>query len=60
MRDRLQDIFSLRGEVAVVTGGYGNLGPWWVKALLDANAIVTIIELPNLKIPIELQKLHNR
>ena len=57
MRDRLQDIFSLRDEVAVVTGGYGNLGPWWVKALLDANAIVTIIELPNLKIPIELQKL---
>ncbi|MBI2617105.1 SDR family oxidoreductase [Candidatus Gottesmanbacteria bacterium] len=45
------DRFLLRGKTAVVTGGCGNLGPWFVQALLDVKAHVAIIDLPKRTIP---------
>lgn len=39
-------IFSLAGEVGVVTGALGKLGPVWLETLLDAGASVLAIDRP--------------
>ena len=39
--------FRLDGEIAVVTGAVGRLGPIWIGALLDAGAKVAALDLPN-------------
>jgi NAD(P)-dependent dehydrogenase (short-subunit alcohol dehydrogenase family) len=38
------DAFSLKGEIAVVTGALGKLGPVWVETLLDAGANVLALD----------------
>ena len=38
--------WDLEGEVALVTGALGNLGPTWARALLDAGARVVGLDLP--------------
>jgi len=49
--------FRLKGKIALVTGGNGNLGPYWVMALLEAGAKVVILDLPGKKKPEILEKL---
>jgi len=46
----LNDLFSLEGEIAVVTGGLGKLGPIWVETLLDAGAAVFALDRPGQRI----------
>ena len=40
------DRFRLDGQIAVVTGACGKLGPIWIEALVDAGAHVAALELP--------------
>lgn len=42
-------LFSLKGKVAVVTGGAGNLGTFWTDALTQMGAKVAVIDLPQTK-----------
>lgn len=48
--------FKLEEKIAVVTGGFGNLGAYWTHALISAGAKVAIIDLPETKTPEILKK----
>jgi NAD(P)-dependent dehydrogenase (short-subunit alcohol dehydrogenase family) len=43
----VSDRFRLDGQVAVVTGACGKLGPVWVGALAEAGARVAALDLPS-------------
>lgn len=45
--DSLENLFNLSGEVAIVTGGLGQLGRQYVKVLSDAGAKVAIFDITN-------------
>ena len=53
-------LFDLDGEVAVVTGATGNLGPLWVESLLEAGADVFALDRPGAAMSDELKRLENR
>jgi NAD(P)-dependent dehydrogenase (short-subunit alcohol dehydrogenase family) len=51
---------DLAGEVALVTGALGRLGPIWIEGLLDAGARVVGLDLPGAKIPDAFARLLDR
>jgi NAD(P)-dependent dehydrogenase (short-subunit alcohol dehydrogenase family) len=51
---------DLGGEVALVTGALGRLGPVWVEGLLDAGARVVGLDLAEAKIPDAFARLLDR
>ena len=52
--------FSLDGQIAVVTGSCGKLGPIWVDALLEAGARVAALDLPGAKASPAFVAVHER
>jgi NAD(P)-dependent dehydrogenase (short-subunit alcohol dehydrogenase family) len=56
----LKDLFSLQGEIAVVTGALGKLGPVWIETLLEAGADVLALDNPNAQISQNYKILQSR
>ena len=56
----MNDLFDLEGEIGVVTGGLGKLGPIWIETLLDAGAAVFVIDRPGQKISEQFSKIQRR
>jgi NAD(P)-dependent dehydrogenase (short-subunit alcohol dehydrogenase family) len=56
----LKDLFSLKGEIGVVTGGLGKLGPVWVETLLHAGSAVFALDRPGQKISQEFSEIEKR
>jgi NAD(P)-dependent dehydrogenase (short-subunit alcohol dehydrogenase family) len=56
----LNNLFNLEGEVGVVTGGLGKLGPIWVETLLQAGSVVFVIDRPGQKICKEFSDIEKR
>jgi NAD(P)-dependent dehydrogenase (short-subunit alcohol dehydrogenase family) len=56
----LKDWFGLKGEVAVVTGALGKLGPIWIETLLETGASVFALDLPKARISEDFKKLQTR
>ncbi len=56
----MNNLFSLKNEVAVVTGALGKLGSIWIEALLDAGASVFALDLEGAKVSDEFSKLQAR
>lgn len=42
----MSDAFSLTGQISVVTGALGKLGPVWIEGLLEAGASVAALDRP--------------
>ncbi len=56
----MKDLFSLKGEIAVVTGALGKLGPIWIDTLLEAGAKVFALDHPNAQISQGYKNLQER
>ena len=53
----MTDLFSLKGEIAVVTGALGKLGPIWIETLLEAGANVLALDHPNAPVSESFKRL---
>ena len=49
--------YNLKGEIAIVTGASGFLGPIWIETLLEGGAKVVAVDHPQAKITDNLQAL---
>ena len=56
----MNDLFSLEGEIGVVTGGLGKLGPIWIETLLHAGSSVFALDRPGQKICDAFKEIENR
>jgi NAD(P)-dependent dehydrogenase (short-subunit alcohol dehydrogenase family) len=56
----LNPLLSLEGDVAVVTGVSGRLGPIWAETLLEAGAIVFGVDRPHQEVDEPLQSIFKR
>ncbi|MGD9168037.1 MAG: SDR family NAD(P)-dependent oxidoreductase, partial [Syntrophobacterales bacterium] len=56
----MNNLFSLEGEIGVVTGGLGKLGPIWIETLLDAGAAVFVLDRPGQKISEQFSEIQRR
>ncbi len=56
----MNDLFSLEGEIGVVTGGLGKLGPIWIETLLDAGAAVFALDRPGHQISEQFGEIKRR
>jgi NAD(P)-dependent dehydrogenase (short-subunit alcohol dehydrogenase family) len=56
----LKDLFSLEGEVAVVTGALGKLGPIWSETILEAGARVLAVDHPQARESEAFKRLASR
>ena len=56
-RQHPEQMFSLDAEIAVVTGALGRLGGCWIEALLEAGAAVCAIDLPDVKVSSDFDRL---
>ena len=54
------DLFSLKEDVAVVTGALGKLGPIWIDTLLAAGARVFALDHPTANISDAFKQLQSR
>lgn len=55
----MKNFFSLKSEIAVVTGALGKLGPIWIEALLDSGASVLALDLPHTPVSEEFNRLQS-
>lgn len=53
----LSEVFGLEGEIAVVTGALGKLGPIWIETLLNAGSSVFGIDRPDQSVSREFKQL---
>ena len=53
----MKGLFRIDGEVAVVTGALGKLGPVWIETLLNGGASVFALDLAQAKISPDYEKL---
>ena len=56
----MNDLFCIDGEIAVVTGALGKLGPVWIETLLKAGASVFAFDLPRAQISTDFNKLQDQ
>jgi NAD(P)-dependent dehydrogenase (short-subunit alcohol dehydrogenase family) len=54
------DMFELQGEIGVVTGALGKLGPIWVETLLVAGASVLAMDRPGISPAPEYERLESQ
>ncbi len=53
-------LFDLSGEIGVVTGALGKLGPVWVETLLDAGANVLALDRPGAAVSPVFERIQAR
>ena len=56
----MNDLFRIDGQVAVVTGALGNLGPVWIETLLEGGATVLALDLAQAEISPDYRNLQER
>ena len=56
----MKNLFSLKGEIAVVTGALGKLGPIWIETILEAGANVFALDHPDVQISQRFKNLQDR